>query len=166
MRLGVWHRGCMPRICLSMIVKDEESVIERCLDSVLPLVDMAVIVDTGSTDGTEAAIRRASEKHGKHIHVQFTEWRDYSYNRNQALEYAREILASSNGTNDWPDDYILVMDADDVLRPAPSLLELDGSDGYTAHYHLNDLTWGRVILCKAGVPWQYFYPVHEKLMRR
>ncbi|MGW8788902.1 glycosyltransferase, partial [Heyndrickxia sporothermodurans] len=40
-------------ICLSMIVKNEASVIRRCLDSVRPLIDTWVIIDTGSTDGTQ-----------------------------------------------------------------------------------------------------------------
>jgi hypothetical protein len=45
------------RICLSMIVKNEARVIRRCLDSVMPLIDCWSIVDTGSTDGTQAIIR-------------------------------------------------------------------------------------------------------------
>ena len=40
------------KIALCMIVKNEEKIIERCLSSVLPLIDSWVIVDTGSTDGT------------------------------------------------------------------------------------------------------------------
>ena len=44
-------------ITLCMIVKDEARVIERCLASVLPLIDNWVIVDTGSTDGTQELIK-------------------------------------------------------------------------------------------------------------
>lgn len=40
-------------ICLTMIVKDEAAVIERCLESALPLIDRYLIVDTGSTDNTK-----------------------------------------------------------------------------------------------------------------
>ena len=39
-------------ISLCMIVKDEEAVLARCLDSVRALVDEVIIVDTGSTDRT------------------------------------------------------------------------------------------------------------------
>ncbi|NLL78725.1 MAG: glycosyltransferase family 2 protein [Clostridiales bacterium] len=42
----------MVTISLCMIVKNEEAVLSRCLDSVKDLVDEIVIVDTGSTDRT------------------------------------------------------------------------------------------------------------------
>src|ERR1700732_422892 len=44
-------------VCLNMIVKDETRVIRRCLESVKPVIDYWVIVDTGSTDGTQAMIK-------------------------------------------------------------------------------------------------------------
>ena len=37
----------MKTIGLCMIVKDEAAVIERCLDSVRPLIDFVVVEDTG-----------------------------------------------------------------------------------------------------------------------
>ena len=43
----------MITISLCMIVKNEERVLKRCLDSVKDLVDEIVIVDTGSTDATK-----------------------------------------------------------------------------------------------------------------
>ena len=43
----------MATVCLAMIVKDEEGVIQRCLHSVRGLIDTWVICDTGSVDGTQ-----------------------------------------------------------------------------------------------------------------
>ena len=43
----------MITISLCMIVKNEERVLKRCLDSVRDLVDEIIIVDTGSTDATK-----------------------------------------------------------------------------------------------------------------
>ena len=43
----------MVSISLCMIVKNEESILERCLDSLHGLMDEIIIVDTGSTDNTK-----------------------------------------------------------------------------------------------------------------
>ena len=51
----------MVTISLCMIVRDEESVLARCLDSVRDLVDEIIIVDTGSLDDTKAIARRYTE---------------------------------------------------------------------------------------------------------
>ncbi len=45
--------GNMITVSLCMIVKNEEAVLKRCLDSFAPLADEIVIVDTGSTDATK-----------------------------------------------------------------------------------------------------------------
>ena len=42
----------MITISLCMIVKNEERILARCLDSVKDLVDEIIIVDTGSADAT------------------------------------------------------------------------------------------------------------------
>src|SRR5215475_2536808 len=49
------------RICLSMIVKNESAVIERCLRSVKPFVHAWAVSDTGSSDGTQEIVRRVMD---------------------------------------------------------------------------------------------------------
>jgi len=39
-------------ICLCVIVKNEEKVLKRLIDSCSLIIDYWVIIDTGSTDGT------------------------------------------------------------------------------------------------------------------
>ena len=74
-------------LCLNMIVKNEAAVIRRCLDSVLPIIDHWVIVDTGSTDGTQDIIRAHLKDLPGELHER--PWRDFAYNRSEALELAR-----------------------------------------------------------------------------
>ena len=50
------------QLSLCMIVKNEEDVLSRCLDSVKDAVDEIVIVDTGSTDTTRAIAARYTDK--------------------------------------------------------------------------------------------------------
>ncbi len=54
---GQRSAGATPTICLNMIVKNEEKIIERLLHTVTPLVDSYCICDTGSTDRTAAIIK-------------------------------------------------------------------------------------------------------------
>ncbi|MFC7394384.1 glycosyltransferase [Scopulibacillus cellulosilyticus] len=50
----------MATISLCMIVKNEEAVLSRCLESVKELVDEIIIVDTGSTDETKEIARETA----------------------------------------------------------------------------------------------------------
>lgn len=43
----------MATISLCLIVKNEETVLARCLESVQGLFDETIIVDTGSIDSTQ-----------------------------------------------------------------------------------------------------------------
>lgn len=50
-----------PLLSLCMIVKNERANLGRCLDSVRNLVNEMVVVDTGSTDGTQDMARQRGE---------------------------------------------------------------------------------------------------------
>jgi len=45
-----------------MIVKNEEAVLARCLDSIADLMDEIIIVDTGSMDKTKEIARRYTNR--------------------------------------------------------------------------------------------------------
>jgi glycosyltransferase involved in cell wall biosynthesis len=96
----------MTTIGLCMIVKNEASVIERCLRSVRPLVDYAVIEDTGSTDDTQRVISNYLAEEGLPGEIFEEPWQDFAWNRSLALERLRQQPAI---------DYALIMDADDVV---------------------------------------------------
>ena len=74
-------------LCLNMIVKDEAHVIRRCLDSVRSHLANWTIVDTGSTDGTQAIIRSHLRDLPGELHER--PWRDFGTNRSEAIALAR-----------------------------------------------------------------------------
>ena len=92
-----------PTICLNMIVKNEEHVIRRCLESVLPLIDHWVIVDTGSSDATKEIIRDImKDKVPGTLYER--PWVNFGHNRTEALKLCEGL-----------GDYIFTIDADEVI---------------------------------------------------
>lgn len=52
----------MATVSLCMIVKNEERVLARCLESVRECMDEIIIVDTGSSDATKEIAARYTDK--------------------------------------------------------------------------------------------------------
>lgn len=86
-------------ISLCMIVKNEEAVIGRCLDTVRDIADEILLVDTGSTDQTVDIAKKYTNS------IYHFPWRDdFSAARNFAFSKAKM-------------DYQMWLDADDVIEP-------------------------------------------------
>ncbi len=126
-----------------MIVKNERDVIVRCLNSVKPLIDYWVIVDTGSTDGTQEMI----QAHMQDIPGELYErpWENFGYNRTEALELAKNKA-----------DYLLFIDADDylVFEEGFQLTFLD-KDLYTMEHGTKFFSFQYPHLVKTDLPWKY-----------
>jgi glycosyltransferase involved in cell wall biosynthesis len=149
----------MCTISLCMIVKNEEQTITNCLESVSSVVDEIIIVDTGSSDHTKKIARTYTD------HVFDFKWiNDFSAARNFAFSKASM-------------DYILWLDADDVLLKADGekiwrlKKELDDQvDTVTMIYHYAFDEFGNVTtslrrnrLVKREKNYQWVGPVHEYL---
>ncbi len=87
----------MITISICLIVKNEETFLSRCLDSLNGIGDEIIIVDTGSTDNTKRVALKYTEK------VFDFKWvDDFSAARNFAFSKATK-------------DYIYTADADEIL---------------------------------------------------
>lgn len=150
----------MNTISLCMIVKNEEEVIARCLSSVEQAVDEIIVVDTGSTDRTKEIVASFS----KAKLFDFSWINDFSAARNFSFKQASS-------------DYILWLDADDVLGEADlkALIELKNGDlgqyDYVSmNYHLSydqkgnpTYSYRRNRLVKRSKNFKWIGPVHEYL---
>lgn len=87
----------MATISVCMIVKNEEKVLRRCLDSLEGIYDELIIVDTGSTDSTKKIAKEYTDKI-----YNFTWTGDFSAARNFSMKYATC-------------DYIYIADADEII---------------------------------------------------
>ncbi|WP_329570796.1 glycosyltransferase [Streptomyces sp. NBC_01361] len=138
-----------PTVCLNMIVKDEAPVIRRCLESVRPLIDTWVIVDTGSTDGTQDVIRDVFSDLPGELHER--PWKGFDGSRTEAIELARATA-----------DYLLFMDADDMMEVAPGFRMPELTlDAYRVNIRSGPFVYWRPALVSTQLPWRYVSVLHE-----
>ena len=138
-------------ICLNMIVKDESEIIQRCLESVKPIIDHWVIVDTGSNDGTQKIILEVLGDIPGELHER--PWVNFEHNRNESLQMARKKA-----------DYILFMDADDTLEFS-SPLDKGRLDQDCYHILCRDpvVDSYRPLLINNHPEWKWVGEVHETI---
>lgn len=144
-------------ISLCLIVKNEEDVLGRCLESAKDFADEIIVVDTGSTDKTKDIARQFTDK------VYDFEWiDDFSAARNFVFSKATK-------------DYQMWLDADDVVpeRSVNEIKELkktlsDEVEIVTMRYVLSFDEKGnpsyhstRERLFKRSKNYQWIDPVHE-----
>ncbi len=108
-----------------------------------------MIVDTGSTDGTQDVIRKHMARLGIPGELHERPWRNFGHNRTEALN-----LAQGHG------DYIWVIDADDIVVGTPDFTQL-GADIYRMRLGEAAFTYWRPQLFRDGVRVRYEGVVHE-----
>lgn len=139
----------MSTLCLCMIVRNESQVIARALNSVKPLLNYWVIIDTGSTDGTQEIIKKTMEGIPGELHE--SPWVNFAVNRTETLEKARGKAK-----------YAFVMDADEIAVYAPdfSAKELkDDCTVITADYR--GMVFDTLRFFNNDQPWRYEGVVHN-----
>lgn len=151
----------MITISLCMIVKNEEKLLARCLDSVADLMDEIIIVDTGSVDAT------------KEIAARYTD-RIYDFVWTGNFADARNFAFSLAGM-----EYIYSADADEVLDEAnrAAFLELKRTMlpeiDIVQMYYANQLDFGTIYnydkelrpkLFKRLRTFTWAEPIHEQVI--
>jgi glycosyltransferase involved in cell wall biosynthesis len=138
------------RLCLVMIVRNEAPVIRRCLASVRPIIDHWVVVDTGSTDGTQQIVAECLQ--GIPGELVERPWVGFAHNRTEAIGYAR-----GHGR------YALVVDADELVEVSDDFDT--GSltaDAYLVVANHTGMTYLRRQILRLDLPWRYEGVLHEQ----
>ncbi len=136
-------------VCLCMIVKNEHHVLRRCLDSVLPLIDEWLIVDTGSTDGTQDLVREVFR--GLPGALVERPWKNFGHNRSESIALARGRA-----------DYVLTLDADEYLATESGFEWPDlAMDAYSFVVDSGGVHYARVQLVRSSLSWRYEGVLHE-----
>lgn len=112
----------MPKLSAVIITQNEERNIGRCIDSLKGVADDIVVVDSGSTDNTEAICK---EKGARFF---YNKWEGYIEQKNFANDLAEH-------------KYILSIDADEALSEQLRNSILEAKDSLEADgYEMNRLT--------------------------
>ena len=116
------HDEARPLLSLCMIVKNEAEYLETCLKLARPHVDEIVVIDTGSTDGTQDIARRYADV------FEEIEWpNSFAAARNYSLDRASGqyilILDGDEYIAD-PRDWILLRQVIQEVRPAAARLRV------------------------------------------
>jgi len=133
-----------------MLCRDESALIKKALDSVKPFIDCWLIVDTGSTDGTQDIIYDTMKDIPGVLHER--KWKGWSESRNESLDLARRSGC----------DWILILDADDIIQG--SLPEnLNPNAEYWVTIKHGNLEYSRPHLVNAKLKYSYKGCIHEYL---
>lgn len=148
----------LPLLKLCMIVKDEVAGIAKTLESVRPHIDRWLILDTGSTDGTQALVRTVMAEVPGELHE--APFVDFATTRNAVMDLA--------GTDC---EYILWLDAEDCLHGGDNLrrfLEQGPqaalADGFFLTMRMASNAFRSIRLVRSRAGWRYRGVVHEVLM--
>ena len=102
-----------------MIIKNEEKVLARCIDSCKDAVDEVIVVDTGSTD---RSVQIALDKGARVYHMTWEN--DFAKARNYAIDYAKS-------------KWILILDADEAIAKGEAILlrnHIEKNPGFDAFF--------------------------------
>ena len=142
----------MSTVCLSMIVKNETHIIHECLDSIWKHIDYWIVVDTGSTDGTQDLVKNYFAEKGIPGELIERPWMNFGHNRSEALE-----LCTGKA------DYAWMIDADDRILGEftyPNNKNLQ-HDAYAIKCGRETCVWWRSQIFKTGIGWMYAGVLHE-----
>lgn len=135
-----------------MIVKNETHIIKECLDSIAKHIDYWVIVDTGSTDGTQDLIRQYFTEKGIPGELHERPWVSFGHNRSEAITLA-------DGKAEW----LWMIDADDYVEGQFGFpLNIDANvEAFALKFGRGEFSWWRTQIFRSGKGWRYEGVLHE-----
>lgn len=147
------------KIALNIIMKNESHVLLRMLNSVSPLIDYYVVIDTGSTDNSKLMVKHFFDAKGIPGEIHEHPFVNFEDARNFGIEKAKG-KADFNFVMDC--DEVLVLPKDFNLGKLKSELEKVDVGQIQMNYGL--MVYTRRAFYRNSKPFYYLGAVHEVLM--
>lgn len=147
------------KLILTQIMKNESHVAHRMLDSIKPIIDGIVVVDTGSTDDSINIVKNWGNDNGIETYVFERPFDNFENSRNESFTKAREIFLSKKDGNIY---YNFWLDFDEQIEIDPKFdkNKLD-KDLYMFNTYINSMKYTRNELCRLDKPFRFYGPCHE-----
>lgn len=148
------------KLVLCMIVKNENGIIKRCIESTLRIIDAICITDTGSTDDTVEIIKKVGEEAKIPTKVPVDPFKSFGHNRTVSRQNAVEFVKELGW--DLKKTFILHLDADMVLEISQ---EFNKSDlihpGYNIIQYNPSMSYANHRLDRCDTEWKCIGRTHE-----
>ena len=148
----------MAKLVLTQIMKNEAHVVTRMLDSIKNVVDIVVMIDTGSTDNTIEVIKKWGETNNIETHVFERPFDNFEASRNYSIEMARQV--TKNRGNDY---WGFWLDCDEQLVVDPKVFDKSkiNKDLYMFNTYIGTMKYTRNECYKLDKAFRFYGPVHE-----
>jgi len=150
----------MGKLALNFICKDESHVIETMLNSAKDVVDLIVVNDTGSTDGTQQIIKDFGEKNNIPTYVFERPFDDFEKSRTYAMEKLRDVVNELG----WDPNKVhgFWFDCDEQLIIDTKFNKAQFTkDLYMINTYIGQMKYTRNTFFKVSKPFRWYGPVHE-----
>ena len=147
------------RIVLNVMMKNEQPLMSRCIQSALPIVDAVCYSDTGSR-GDVFTLLNSIVPRDMPLCVEVEPWKNFGYNRTAGLNQTQRFVDRMG----WHPEltFILVMDADMVLNIKPAFSsQMLVADCYDVEQHNGSNVYWNPRLLRVSRQWEVIGRTHE-----
>jgi len=148
----------MGKLVLTQIMKNEAHVVTRMLNSIKSVVDIIVLIDTGSTDNTIEVVKKWGVDNNIETHVFERPFDNFEASRNFSIEMGRQV------TKDRGNDYWgFWLDCDEQLVVDEKVFSKSklNKDLYMFNTYIGQMKYTRNECYKLDKAFRFYGPVHE-----
>lgn len=147
----------MGKLVLTQIMKNEAHVATRMLDSIKSIVDIVVLIDTGSTDNTIEVVKKWGTDNNIETHVFERPFDNFEASRNYSIEMGKQVT-NGRGNDYW--GFWLDCDEQLVVDKSFDKSKLN-KDLYMFNTYIGQMKYTRNECYKLDKAFRFYGPVHE-----